>query len=411
MAVLSTIFGRGTKASRPAAGTAGAHYFATDEGILYRDSGSAWAAVSVVGLVYAFSTTTTDADPGAGTLRFNNATPASVTVLYVDDSPLNSGADLGTVFDALTGARVLITQADDPAKYLLGEVTADTDGTGYWKLTVTVAGSGTLPDDGALLSFVVLGGGGGSASTTPWQHDLAKANVISYCQFHDGDIVQNLGQLATIMAGTTDGDGQTGDGTNTETVVACSVFFDTTPAAAAGRGVTVFAQAVRADCGHYCKVYARFPTQADSHFTVGFHPGNTDDNPDTRVTDGGAYFYKKDTGANWFAASADGTAIETTDTGVAWATGDWHCFEIFVYDDGGTMTAKFWIDGALVATHTTRAPQAATVLGQLACRTHLKTGGSTVGNTVSVFCPGLLWVAYDQGVLAALGTATLPTPA
>ena len=44
MALLSTIIARGTYASRPAAGTPGALYYATDYGILYRDNGSSWDA-------------------------------------------------------------------------------------------------------------------------------------------------------------------------------------------------------------------------------------------------------------------------------------------------------------------------------------------------------------------------------
>ena len=35
---------------------------------------------------YDFSTSTTDSDPGAGTLRFNNANLTSATILYIDDS-------------------------------------------------------------------------------------------------------------------------------------------------------------------------------------------------------------------------------------------------------------------------------------------------------------------------------------
>lgn len=112
-------------------------------------------------LSYTFSTTTADADPGAGILRFDNATPASVTEIYIDDAPANvSGLDLGTVFDASTNGRILVVQKNDTTKFLLGEITADTDGSGYWKLTVTVEDSGSLPDDAAELAVHLLGGSG-----------------------------------------------------------------------------------------------------------------------------------------------------------------------------------------------------------------------------------------------------------
>lgn len=53
MAVLSDVIGRGTLASRPASGSTGELYFATDEGKLYRWSGSAWQLVDVHDLIAA----------------------------------------------------------------------------------------------------------------------------------------------------------------------------------------------------------------------------------------------------------------------------------------------------------------------------------------------------------------------
>ena len=35
---------------------------------------------------YSFSTNTTDSDPGAGTLKFNNSNLTSATILYIDDT-------------------------------------------------------------------------------------------------------------------------------------------------------------------------------------------------------------------------------------------------------------------------------------------------------------------------------------
>ena len=120
-------------------------------------------------LQYTFSTTTTAGDPGAGTMRFNNATPGSVTAIYIDDESSIAGLDLGTVYDSLDGHRVLIVQANDSSKFLLAEVTADADSTGYWTLTVAVEDSGTLPDDSATVTMMVFpgpGGGGGGGTTT-----------------------------------------------------------------------------------------------------------------------------------------------------------------------------------------------------------------------------------------------------
>ncbi len=411
MATLANVIGRGLAAAKPASPAEGYLYYSTDSGLLERYSGSAWESVSGgggAGLVYKFSTTTADADPGAGIVRFNHGTPASVTVLYVDDTVLGGSVDLSTWYaDLAAGDRFFIQQADDPAKFLLAKVASVADGTGYYKITVTIEDSGTLPDDAATLVFTLLvkGGGGGGGSSNWWDAD--QVNVISWNVFHDGDILNSLGQLGQLQTGTADNDGATGAGGFTEVQVGCSTFYDLSPSANAGRGWVIFDQDVRADAGHYCRISARFCVEDDQHFTVGFHPSNTSDGPDTKITDGSAYFYKKDTGANWFARSADGTAGEETDTGVAWATGDWRNFEIYVFDDGGTMTAMFWIDGVLVATHTTRVPLAATTLGQLSCRSHFKTGGATGTYDTVIFCPGAFWASKDDGVLAALGYATL----
>lgn len=51
MTALSSIVSRGTLASRPAAATAGALYYATDNGHLYRDNGSSWDLMDVQDVV------------------------------------------------------------------------------------------------------------------------------------------------------------------------------------------------------------------------------------------------------------------------------------------------------------------------------------------------------------------------
>src|SRR3989339_58706 len=50
------------------------------------------------GLLYSFDTVTTDADPGAGKIRFNNATIASVTQLFLDNLE-NGGSEVSGFID------------------------------------------------------------------------------------------------------------------------------------------------------------------------------------------------------------------------------------------------------------------------------------------------------------------------
>jgi hypothetical protein len=96
---------------------------------------------------YVFDTTTTSADPGAGTLRYNNATPGSVTALYIDD--LQNGA-IGSyeyvLANLATNDIITIRGVNDPTDYLICQVSGSTtDNTGWWTVPVTVLFSGNLP--------------------------------------------------------------------------------------------------------------------------------------------------------------------------------------------------------------------------------------------------------------------------
>ena len=128
------------------------------------------------GIDYRFDTSTTAADPGAGDLRLNHGTPASVTAVYFDDTADAPAADMGALLGNLAADdRLLIRQKSSPSKYVILKATgAATDNTGWWTLGVTVDASGTIFDSGAVLSVQILpkGGAGGGISnvvedTTP----------------------------------------------------------------------------------------------------------------------------------------------------------------------------------------------------------------------------------------------------
>lgn len=110
------------------------------------------------GATWTFSTTITDADPGAGALRFNNASPASVGQIFFDNLS-RSGADLTAWLDsldnyALSADRgVLVIQTADQLGLMIARVTGSViDGTGYRKVSVTpISTSGSFLD-GAVVS-------------------------------------------------------------------------------------------------------------------------------------------------------------------------------------------------------------------------------------------------------------------
>lgn len=76
------------------------------------ESGGGGAAIQ---LGWRFSTTTTAADPGSRNLRYDNATPASVTELYISDITENNG-DASLLLSLLVpGNKIFIQQQDDAA--------------------------------------------------------------------------------------------------------------------------------------------------------------------------------------------------------------------------------------------------------------------------------------------------------
>jgi hypothetical protein len=122
---------------------------------------------------YLFDTTTSMADPGAGDLRFNNATPASVTAIAIDAT----NADAASIIDWIdtwddstntTKGHLVVRRADDPAVFFVFAVTALTNNTGWAQLTVTyVDHAGSVPVNGAEIDveFHRAGDKGATGST------------------------------------------------------------------------------------------------------------------------------------------------------------------------------------------------------------------------------------------------------
>lgn len=111
--------------------------------ILFTRTGNKGADGYVPGFKFTYSTTTTDSDPGAGTLRANNATFGSITQLFVDNTD-SAGATITAWLDSLddstdTVRGVLRLEAqNDTTIYREFQVTGSvTDGTGYRKITVS----------------------------------------------------------------------------------------------------------------------------------------------------------------------------------------------------------------------------------------------------------------------------------
>lgn len=158
-----------------------------------------------------------------------------------------------------------------------------------------------------------------------------------------------------------------------EGVMDCST--GTTNAGRAGSALGSFATSLRLDNGI---TELSFYVQVDTLSTVGeefqvyFGAINQGGARPTR----GVYFRydRLATGVNWFAEAVDGGAYSSSDTQTAVDTG-WHRFDILV-DESGTPTARFYIDGVLVATITSA--NIPTTSAAMALAFHImKTAGTT----------------------------------
>ena len=93
---------------------------------------------------------TADADPGTGKLRWNNATPASATILYVDDQDVGA-VDISATWATLAVGGFVYVQgrANSAARanWQKWQITSVADVAGYAKLGVSLqASAGTFAD-------------------------------------------------------------------------------------------------------------------------------------------------------------------------------------------------------------------------------------------------------------------------
>lgn len=130
---------------------------------------------SDAGLDLTWSSATSDADPGAGKLAFNNGTVGSVSIIYiddVDDHSVNISSFVQSwddVSNATSRGILLITKEGTSSTYAMFKVTgAVTNASGYSKVAVThVVSNGTFSNtDGITVQFSYSGNDGSGSLTT-----------------------------------------------------------------------------------------------------------------------------------------------------------------------------------------------------------------------------------------------------
>jgi hypothetical protein len=125
---------------------------------------------------YTFSTNTAAADPGAGTVRLNNATQNLATAMYLDVLS-SDGADWTNAIDLFDDStstvkgHLVLRKADDGTKFIVFAVTALAAPAGYRTVTVSVVASSSANPfaNGAAvtLGFVRTGDKGDTGPTGP----------------------------------------------------------------------------------------------------------------------------------------------------------------------------------------------------------------------------------------------------
>ena len=124
------------------------------------------------GLDYTFSSTTTDSDPGSGTVRLNNSTYSSAIKIIIDDADANGvdvSADILTWDDSTSSIKgyVTIKDKDTQSSYARFSITsATTDNSGYSVLNVThIDSNGTITNGGPIAVHFTRTGDKGDAGT------------------------------------------------------------------------------------------------------------------------------------------------------------------------------------------------------------------------------------------------------
>lgn len=123
---------------------------------------------------FRFDSSTTDADPGAGEFRLNNATLASVTAVYIDNLDLVGNAIEGWLAtfddnnDTNRRGHLIIRGVATDSAFFVGLVTGTVvDGTGYRKISVTrLASGGTFTDGEPFSIFFAAAGDKGDVTSS-----------------------------------------------------------------------------------------------------------------------------------------------------------------------------------------------------------------------------------------------------
>jgi hypothetical protein len=155
-----------------------------------------------VAIGYAFSTSTTDSDPGAGVIRFDSATQDLSTTIYID--VLDSlGSDWTAAIDDMAASTNLtnlgylrVVSSGTPTDWILFRVTGVTTASGYRKISVDVVDSSSANPFSAAEAVFVHFTPAGDAGTSVGDEIVVTAAVTQTAHgFAVGDWVRHNGTI------------------------------------------------------------------------------------------------------------------------------------------------------------------------------------------------------------------------
>ena len=163
------------------------------------------AAAAAAGFSFTYSITTTMADPGAGVVRFNHATLASVTAIAIDDLSADTGTpDVSAwilTFDNSTASSkglLRFRKKTAPQNFVDFVVTGLTDNSGWTELAVTHStSSGSLSNSDALLMAFYATGDTGPAGAGSGDVNGPATAVASEIALFDGPTGKLLKRATT----------------------------------------------------------------------------------------------------------------------------------------------------------------------------------------------------------------------
>ena len=163
-------------------------------------TGSQGIAGPTVSLTWAYDSGVAGTDPGSGNFAFSSETLSSVTRAYFDDESTSGGAvDVGAwiaTFDdfgtASNRGQLIFIDASDSTAFAIYDVTAVSDSTGYWTVSLShVASNGTFA--GEVAAYMSHRGDTGSGDVSG--PGSSTDNALSRWDGTGGDTLQDSGWL------------------------------------------------------------------------------------------------------------------------------------------------------------------------------------------------------------------------